>query len=328
MKVLVTGANGLLGHHVVMELLNRTEQVKIIIRSTQNIYFDLNKVEFVIGNFYDETILNQAAKDCDAIIHIAAVTSTDLLNYRQYKKINVDGSKSVIKAAENHHIHKIVFVSTSNTIGYGCSSHSADEKWLFEYPFTESFYAKSKFKAEKLFTNYAKDKKDKDNHVIIINPAFMIGSHDVKPSSGKLILMAYRKKTMPVPSGGKSFVPVKDVAVACCNALTRGISGERYLASGVNMSFRDFYEMQSRIADYKQKIVEVPDFLLLVAGYVGDFLRMLGLRISLSTRNINQLLIREYYSNEKAKRDLDMPETSIEHALKNAIEWFELNKKV
>ena len=53
MKILVTGANGLLGHHVVMQLLKLNHHVKIIVRSTRNIFFDLSAVEIIEGNFSD-----------------------------------------------------------------------------------------------------------------------------------------------------------------------------------------------------------------------------------------------------------------------------------
>ena len=84
MKVLVTGANGLLGHWVVFELLRRNHQVSIIVRSKQNIHFDLNAVEVHTGNFTDYQQLKSASEACDAIIHIAAITATNLLHYQDY----------------------------------------------------------------------------------------------------------------------------------------------------------------------------------------------------------------------------------------------------
>lgn len=326
MKILVTGANGLLGHHVVNELLERGEEVRIVVRSLKNIHFDLTKVESVIGNFNDKNTLLKAADGCDSIIHIAAVTSTNLLTYRDYKAINYDASKLIIEVADLLNIKNIVFVSTANTIGFGCKNVLADEKWLFEYPFSNSFYAKSKFKAEKLFINYAKQNSNK--HIIIINPTFMIGSYDVKPSSGKMIIMGYRKKIMFVPDGGKNFVAANDVAVICCNALTMGDSGDRYLAAGINLSFKKFYKLLRNTASYKQKILIIPDVLLLLAGYSGDILRFFKIKSSLSSRNINQLLIKEYYSNAKAIEKLKMPETPIERAIEEAINWFSANEMI
>ncbi|MDO9153148.1 MAG: NAD-dependent epimerase/dehydratase family protein [Paludibacter sp.] len=325
MKVLVTGANGLLGHHVVMQLQQANHDIRIILRGSREIYFDMKNIESAGGNFTDYETLKIAADGCDAIIHIAAVTSTNLLHYQNYKKINVDGSATIIKVADELKINRLVFVSTANTIGYGTKEQFSDEKADIEFPFTKSFYARSKVEAEKLFV---KASKHPDRHIIIINPTFMIGSHDTKPSSGKLILMGYRKRLMFVPNGGKNFVAVSDVAAAICKALIMGKNGERYLASGQNLSFREFYEIQSREGGYKQKIVELPNFLLQIAAKAGDLLRLLGVKTELCSMNINQLTIREYYSNQKAKNEIELPSKSLEQAIKEALDWFEEKGKI
>lgn len=325
MKILVTGANGLLGHHVVMQLIEKQHDVTIIVRSRKDIYFDLSKVKVVEGSFTNEAVLHSAAENCDSIIHIAAVTATNLLHYEDYKRVNVDGSALILKIANELNIKNIVFVSTANTIGYGTIHHLSDEHAGIEFPFSQSFYAQSKLEAEKLFVNAT---KNADNHIVIINPTFMIGAYDVKPSSGKLMLMGYRKKWMLVPGGGKNFVATADVASAICHALTDGKSGERYLASGVNITFKEFYEIQSRVGGYKQRIIVLPDLILELAAKLGDLLQKAGIKTDVCSRNINQLLIREYYGNDKARKDLRLPSTPIERAIKEALNWFEKTGKI
>jgi len=319
MKILVTGANGLLGHHVVFELLKRKHEVRIIVRSTQNIYFDLNQVEVFEGNFTDANQLKGAALGCDGIIHIAAVTATDLLHYEDYRKVNGAGAWTITEVAGQLSIKKIVFVSTANTIGFGNPTQLADETCAVQFPFTESFYARSKVEAEQIFIKYA---NQSDNHVVIINPTFMIGAFDPKPSSGKLILMGYRKRLMTIPGGGKNFVAVSAVARATCNALTNGKNGERYLASGVNLSFAEFYKLQSRVGGYNQFLIRIPEFLLILVGKVGDWIRKCGIKTEVCSMNLRQLMIQEYYSNTKAKQQLALPDTELETAIREALDWF------
>lgn len=325
MKVLVTGANGLLGHHVVMQLLDAGHDVNIIVRSRRNIYFDISKMNVTEGEFTHYETLKLAANDCDAVIHIAAVTATDLLYYEDYRKINVDGSKLILEVADELKINNIVFVSTANTIGYGTKEHLADESAGIEFPFSKSFYAQSKVEAEKL---YVDDSKKADKHVVIVNPTFMIGSHDTKPSSGKLMLMGYKKRIMFAPNGGKNFVAVSDVATTICNALALGKNGSRYLASGVNLSFKEFYVIQSRVGGYSQKIIVLPDFLLEIAGKLGDLVRLFGVKTELCSMNLNQLTIREYYSNNTAISELKMPQKELEKAISEALNWFKQNNKI
>ena len=325
MKVLVTGANGLLGHHVVMQLLDSGHDVNIIVRSRRNIYFDISKTTVTEGEFTHYETLKLAAKDCEAVIHMAAVTATDLLHYEDYKKINVDGSAVIIRVADELKINNIVFVSTANTIGYGTKEHLADESAGIEFPFSKSFYAQSKIEAEKL---YVEASKKADRHVVIVNPTFMIGSHDTKPSSGKLMLMGYKKRIMFAPNGGKNFVAVSDVATAICNALTLGKNGSRYLLSGINISFKEFYEIQSRVGGYSQKVIVLPDFLLEIAGKLGDLVRLFGVKTELCSMNLNQLTIREYYNNKKALDELKMPQKKLEKAISEALNWFKQNNKI
>ena len=250
-------------------------------------------------------------QSCDAVIHIAAVTDTHLISYQKYKNINVDATKQLLEIAEELLIKKVVFVSSANTIGFGSVDNIADENLPFAYPFTKSLYAKSKFEAEKLVIDFAKSSDD--HHAIIINPTFMIGAYDTKPSSGQMVKMGYKKRFLLIPSGGKNFVAVEDVAVACCNALAMGKSAERYLASHINLSFKTYFEIQSRVGNYQQNILILPDSIMKSVGFLGDFLQFFKIKVSFCSRNINQLLIQEYYTNAKAKEALQMPETPIEN---------------
>ena len=319
MKVLVTGANGLLGHHIVFELLRRKHQVVIIVRSKRNIYFDLNKVEVHIGKFSEYEQLALAAQGCDAIIHSAAVTATDLLHYEDYQKINCAGAALIVKVADALNIQNIVFVSTANTVGFGERNHLADETFPICFPFSKSFYAQSKVEAEKIFNDVA---EATGKHIVIVNPSFMIGAFDPKPSSGVLMLRGYKKRVLFVPRGGKNFVPVTDVANVVCNALTQGRSGERYLASNENLSFNEFYKLQKKIGNYNQIIICIPDFFLELLGRVGDLIRKLGVKTEICSMNLNQLMIREYYSNAKAQNELGLKPSNLEKAINEALEWF------
>ena len=325
MKILVTGANGLLGHHVVMELLERHEQVSIIVRSTANIYFDLEQVEVFAGDFTDYETLKKAAEACDAVIHAAAVTATNLLHYSDYEKVNVSGSANVLRVCNELGINRVVFISSSNTIGYGTSENPSNEHSPIQFPFTGSHYAQSKLAAEQLFFEAS---QLPDKHIIIINSCFLIGGFDTKMSSGRLVKMGYRKPLLFIPRGGKNFVPVHTVAEAACNALTMGKNGEKYLICGENLSFTDFFLLQKAVGDYKQLIVEVPDWILKLAALAGDLLRNMGLKTDLSTISICQLLVREYYSGEKAEAKLKYKSADLKEAIGEAIKWIDKSEKV
>lgn len=79
--------------------------------------------------------------------------------------------------------------------------------------------------------------------------------------------------------------------------------------------------MQARVCGYRQRVLTVPSWLLLAAGKVGDVLRRMGVRTQVSTVNIRQLLVREYYDNSLARRDLGLEETPLEDAVRDFYEW-------
>ena len=323
MKILVTGANGLLGHHVVMELLEHCEQVSVVVRSTANIYFNLQQVHVFTGDFIDYETLKKAAFGCDAVIHSAAVTATNLLHYSDYEKVNVSGSANVLRVCNELGINRVVFISSSNTIGYGTSENQANERSPIQFPFTNSQYAQSKLAAEQLFFEAS---QLPDKHIIIINSCFLIGGFDTKNSSGRLVKMGYRKPLLFLPKGGKNFVPAKTVAEAACNAITKGNNGKKYLVCGENLSFTDFFLLQKAVGNYKQLIVEIPDCILKIAGLTGDLLRKTGLKTDLSTINIRQLLVREYYSGKKAKAELKYKSADLKEAISEAKNWLDMSK--
>ena len=132
------------------------------------------------------------------------------------------------------------------------------------------------------------------------------------------MIMGYKRALNFIPKGGKNFVPVTDVAVAVCNAITQGKNGERYLLSGINLSFKEYYNLQKEVGKYEQRIIELPDWILMVVGVKTEVCSM----------NIRQLMIREYYSNRKAKLDLNLPETDLKIAINEAIDWFKEHKMI
>ena len=133
---------------------------------------------------------------------------------------------------------------------------------------------------------------------------------------------------MFAPKGGKNFVAAAAVASTICNALKQGRSGEKYLASGENLSFREFYTIQKQIGKYPQLLIDIPDFVLKLIGFTGDLIRKLGIKTEICSMNFRQLMIREYYRNEKAKTELNLSESVLKIAIKETIDWFKEHKMI
>lgn len=324
MKVLLLGATGLLGHNVLLRLMAEGHRVVALVRRADGICLPGGEWETVKGSLLDYEVLSQASQGCDAIVNCAGTTDMSLRHYEDFLPVNRDLCSNLVRLMDDTGIGTLVHTSTVNTIGFGTAANPADESVPMRPPFEGSFYADSKRAGEETVLQAAMEGR----HVVVVNPGFMLGAWDVNPSSGRMLTAAYRKPLMFAPKGGKAFVHVKDVAQAVVNALTQGENGNRYIAvnSHACLSIKELYEMQSRVCGYRQRVLLAPNWLLLTAGRVGDMLRAMGVKTQVSTHNINQLLVREYYDNKCAIKDLGLKETPMEEAIKDFHEWEEKHR--
>lgn len=324
MEVLLLGGNGLLGHNVIKRLLQQGHCVHALLRDTAVLHVDdfTNTAALSIfrGSLLDDADLRRAAQHCDAIINCAGVTDMSLLRYEDYLPVNRDLCVRLLNLMEEQGVGRLVHVSTANTIGFGTPVCKATESAPQMPPFSESFYGRSKREGEQILLDGAARRPDW--HIVIVNPGFMVGAYDVKPSSGKLLLAGYRKPLMLVPKGGKSFLHVGDAAVAVVNALVRGEHGHRYLLTGANLSLKAFYRIQAHVCGYRQRQLAVPNWLLSLVGLIGDGLRRCGLPTSVAGNNVRQLMVAEYYDAAAAREALELPQTPIDDAIREFFSWY------
>ena len=325
-KVLVTGANGLLGSNIVRELLNRGIQTRAMVRANADLLsLDGCDTEYFFGHITSPEDTFKAAAGCDYIIHSAAITDQTLTRLDDYMKVNVDGTQNIIDAAFVNNIKRLVYISSTNSIGHGTKDDPGTEDRPPMKPYTESHYAVSKFMAEQKVMK-AVNKNGLD--AIILNPSFMIGPYDSKPSSGKLLLIGYRDKIVFLTYGGKNFVPVEDVAVASCNALKKGRRGERYLLTNSNLSYKEFYDIVDDITGFKRIKVIMPSWMVKCTGLLGSLAARTGKQVLLNYNNARILTVRNFYCADKAVKELDFPQSDIKSAIIKALNWFRENNYI
>lgn len=329
MTILLLGGNGLLGHNVLRQLLQQGHAVHALLRNPAALHYqqfpNTHLLKIFQGSLLNDADLERAAQGCDGIVNCAGVTDMSLLRLEDYLPVNRDLCARLLALMNQLSITRLVHTSTANTIGYGTPDRWADEAAPMQAPFSHSFYAVSKSEGEAILVQGAQ--QHPNYHIIIVNPGFMVGAYDTKPSSGTLLLAAYRKPVMLAPRGGKSFLSAADAAKAIVNALTQGQSGQRYLLTGHNLSLHQFYSLQRKVCGYKQWLIPLPNWMLACAGRVGDLLRSAGIPTQLSTRNVRQLMVREYYTHDKAKTELDMPETPAAQFIAEFFNWHCLRRK-
>jgi len=319
-KVFITGISGLLGANMTEVLLENGFSIRGLAREPERYHGVRNSgLEIIRGNITDS--LGHLLDDRDAVIHIAAETSQSITRYTSYWKNNFYATIQLFHAAEKAGVKKFIYVSTANTIGNGPFNDPGNEDRRIHPHFQASWYVQSKLAAENYLIQHA-GRTD----VIIINPCFMIGSLDSKPSSGKLLMMGWKRRVIFYPPGGKNFVPVKDVCNGILKALTVGKSGERYLLANRNLTYRDFFICLNRLTNQNPLMIRIPRALMFLSGLAGDLLRSVHIPTAASSVNVKILCSENYYDNRKSVDELQIEYTPLDEAILDAIDYFEKNK--
>ena len=108
------------------------------------------------GDLFDD--LTQHLNGIDIVIHTAAETNQNLINYADYCKTNCNATIKLFNTSVESHVKKFIFISTSSTLGYGSINNLGTEQQKIRFPFDNSLYTKSKLEAE----NYLLKNNDKN----------------------------------------------------------------------------------------------------------------------------------------------------------------------
>lgn len=321
MKVLVTGATGFLGNHLVRVLLKKGFRVIVFLRPSSDISI-LAGLECTVlrGDLTNPKDLDAAVKGCDYVIHSAALTSQNITDFEVYRRANLEPTQKLVRASQKHKVKRFVYISTANSFTPGSIENPGDESTGFMEQFKDAHYAYSKYLAQKFVTEQAKKMNFPG---VVVAPTFMIGPYDPKPSSGALILYILKNRLLIYPRGGKSFVDVRAVATATVNALSMGKEGESYILSGRNLTYREFYQKILDVTSREKKLIPLPKKswkLVKAISLVLPFKKLKLLNV-----HMRNLLIDNYFSNQKAKQELAMPSTELEPLLKETVKWFREN---
>ena len=281
MKILITGSEGFVGQHLVAELKNRKHTV---------VEFDVATGQNILNNEH----LDKYLKGVDIVIHLAAIMENkDPMLW----KINVDGTKKLIKKSAELKVKKFILLSSTGV--YGFTKGLVDEKTPTS---PETGYEKSKVEAEQLVLNHQEELE-----VCVLRSAMILGPN--KYWSG---LFKVLKKGLPLPTNGKNtfqIIFVKELVSALILLTKKGDSGEIYLVSGKEkITLKEFCMEVKEQLGKKRKILTMPTFWALFLGKL--------LRVKILTReNIRHLSKERRYDINKIQK-LGFKQ---KHTLKDAI---------
>ncbi len=333
--ILVTGGTGLLGAHLLFDLVSSGKKVRAIKRETSNIlitknifsYYSENHeklfsdIEWVNADMLDINSIDEAFEGIDYVYHCAAIVSFDPTEKIKVIKNNIDGTANLVNVCLSKKIKKLCHVSSVSALGDdldGDPNTPVDEESKREQTIKHTGYSISKFNSEMEVWRGANE----GLNTVIVNPSVIMGPGNWNNGSSMLFTKAWKGMKF-YTSGVTGFVDVRDVTEIMTRLMESDISGERYCVNAENVQFRDFFNSLADNLGEKR-----PSF------FVGPFLSELVWRLEvlrcfitrskpLITREAAAAAItRVYYTSAKIEKELDFKFRPVKESVEDFSKFF------
>lgn len=336
--VFVTGATGILGRIIVLELLKKGENVRAAKRPTSNLdevkhsysyltedhQYLFDKIEWIDIDFNDIHSLQSAVDGADEVYHCAAMVSFKPQDEKELYHTNIEGTKQLLYACENSSVQKFLHVSSIAVLDGFNEKGELDEESDFNPKIEHSAYAISKHLSEMEVWRASAE----GLNTIIINPGMIIGSGNWGNSSGD-IFPTFENNNFTF-SGGTSYVDVRDVAKIAVELMAKDAFGQRFILLSENKRYAEIgKQIRSKLNLKEAKILSKS---LLNLGRIANILFgwfVPALKI-ISRSNIAAITNFSTISNQKIKKVIDFQfipvSESIDFHLNNYINDKKLKK--
>ena len=321
MRVAITGASGLLGANLAAELAAAGHEVVATRRGATKVgHLDGVAMTWREADLSDPTALARAFEGAAAVFHCAAAVSVQRTVTPEMRAANVDGTQHVIDACLAAGVPRLVHTSSVVAVGLSLDGKPVDEttRWNFDELGLLDAYAITKHEAEER-VNAARDKLD----CVIVNPTYMFGPRDARPSSGKLLIDVVHRRVPGWTPGYNNFVDVRDVARGMIAAWQKGKRGERYILGGHDMTYRAVFETIARTAGVKPPRLRAPHAVAWLLGKWGDVVEARGKEPTVNSTQIRYAYTDRFrFTCAKAQRELGYTYGPLEPAIRDALAWF------
>jgi len=320
-RVAVTGASGLLGGNLAAELAAAGHHVVAIRRAgTKVAHLEDVAIEWHDAELGATAAMTRAFSGAACVFHCAAAVSVKRAVTPEMTATNVTGTANVIDAVVEAKVPRLVHTSSVVAVGLSTDGRPCDETatWNFEAEGLVDAYAITKRRAEDV-VHGARDRVD----AVIVNPTYMFGPRDARPSSGRLIVDVVRNRVPGWTPGYNNFVDVRDVARGMIAAWQRGRRGERYILAGHDMTYGDVMRAIAAAAGTRPPRLRVPRPAAWLFGKWGDLVERSGREPVVNSTQIRYAYTDRFrFHSDKAARELGYHYGPLEPALRDALAWF------
>jgi len=327
MKILIIGATGFIGKHLVRELVKKNK-VKCLVRETSkksDIKFLSNLgADICYGDVLDKKSLERAMKNIDAVFNLAGggyIAATFKKGYEELRKNNVESAQNVFEIAAKSHVKRIVHFSSISAMGI-----------IVEQELNESSLCKPETPHEvcKFETEQIAEKYKRDMLITIIRPGIVYGPYGLNSEILQLSRIM-KKHFFIIPGNGKNIMPwvyVDDVVNATIIAFEKNEkSCEKFIiVSDPQPTFNELADSIKNNLNIKVLIIHIPRFLFVFVGYIFEFFgNLFGFAPVLNLVRARSMTSNRIYKIEKIKNMGYKQNSNLNDSMKKTIEWYKEN---
>ncbi|MGH8911476.1 MAG: NAD-dependent epimerase/dehydratase family protein [Acidimicrobiia bacterium] len=312
----LTGGSGVVGSAVLRHLVAAGEQVRALARSSSSAgAVAARGATAVSGDILDHQALIETFSGCDLVYHVAGVNEMCSRNPERMYRVNVDGSRAVLRACAAAGVKRLVYTSSAVTIGEPAGV-IATEKTTHRGSYL-SAYERSKHHAERAVLS-----ETTPVEVVTVNPSSVQGPGR-SSGTGEIILRVLSGRLPVLVESTVSIVDIDDCARGHLLAGQNGSPGERYLLSGFTTSVSAAVSLAAEALGREVDVKLLPTWLAgLGAAAVEAGARLRRQRPRLCREMIRVVAHGHSYDGSRATRELGLEYTAPDETLRRLVEWF------
>jgi dihydroflavonol-4-reductase len=318
--ILVTGAAGHIGNVLVRELLDDGQHVRALIMPGENISaLEGLDIEFIEGNVLEAQSLDKAMLGVEKVFHLAGIISIMPGQDDLIRRVNVEGTKNVLRAAKKAGVKRLVYTSSIHALSRDWKG-KIDEQVPFDKFNPAGEYDRTKAEASLAVLEAVDDGLD----AVIVCPTGVIGPHDYRGSEmGDLLRNFMRRKPHLMIEGAYDFVDVRDAARGHILASERGRKGEVYILSGWQIKIFQLKQMVQEVLGLKTTTIHVPNWLAKFStNFTPLFYRLTKQTPKFTGYSIETVQGNSDISSQKARKELGYNPRLMISTIADTVKWW------
>lgn len=318
MKAFVTGGSGFIGSHVVRQLLQRDYDVVALARSQSSAdALEAMGARVARGDINDEESMRESMQGADVVFHIAGWYKVGGSDWLKAESINVGGTRTVLRLAQELDVPKIVYTSTVAVLG-DTGGRLVDEDYHYEGPFLTE-YDRTKWLAHH---KVAEPLIEEGAPVIIVMPGGVYGPGD-HSQVGTLMKLFYQgMPVLPGPETTLTFAHVEDIAEGIILAAEKGRIGESYILAGPAVPLGEMVDFWSYLTGKPSPALRIPSrYLKPLAPLVGALEAVIPLPPVLSRESLELSGATYAARADKARTELGWHPRPLQAGMLETFEW-------